>query len=123
MDILIVLFGANVEEFVFSERCRVYRHEANGVRMGMTDNLFTIAADQSEMLTATLEDEVIAAHTRNRALVNVAASLVRHDYYMAEIFGRFGNEIEGAFGKHLRGLRLACFTPEQAASFILKTGQ
>jgi sugar-specific transcriptional regulator TrmB len=123
MDILIVLFGTNIEEFVFSERCRVYRHEASGVRMGTTDNLFTIAADQSEMLTATLEDEVVAAHTRNRTLVNVAASLVRHDYYMAEIFSRFGKQIDQAFGKHLRDLRLACFTPEQAASFKLKTGQ
>lgn len=121
VEILLILFGTDIEEFTFSEKSRVYRHEANGVRMGTTDNLFTIAADDSEMLTAMLEDEVIAAHTHNRPVVNIAASLVRHDYYMAEIFSRFRPEIEKAFGKHLRDLRLACFTPEQASSFKQKT--
>jgi HTH-type transcriptional regulator, sugar sensing transcriptional regulator len=66
--------------------------------------------------------EVVAVHTRNGPIVNMAESLIRHDFYMAEIFARFGPQIDAAFGPYLRDLRLACFTPEQAESFKLKTG-
>lgn len=121
IEMLIVVFGATVEEFTFGPNCRTFLHEANGVRMGSTDNLFTIAADHREMVTARLVDEVIAEHTRNGLIVNMAESLIRHDYYMAEIFARFGDEITGAFGPHLRDLRLGCFTEEQAESFKAKT--
>ena len=99
---------ADADEFRFSANCRVYIHEGNGVRMGTADNLFTVAVDHAEMLTAAMDDEVIAATTHNRPIVNLAESLVRHDYYMAEIFARFGPEIEAAFGPYLRDLRLAC---------------
>src|SRR3546814_15331049 len=34
VGILMVLFGFDAEEFRFTERCRIYIHEANGVRMG-----------------------------------------------------------------------------------------
>lgn len=121
VEMLIVLFGFDADEFRFGERCRVYIHEANGVRMGSTDNLFTIAADHNEMVTATIAQEAIAVHTRNRPIVNMAESLIRHDYYMAEIFARFGGEIDAVFGPHLRDLRLGCFTEEQAESFRRKT--
>lgn len=122
VEMLIVLFGEDADEFRFNDRCRVYIHEANGVRMGTTDNLFTIAADHAEMVTAMIVGDVTAAHTRNKPVVNMAESLVRHDYYMAEIFARFGAQIDEAFGKHLRDLRLACFTPEQVSSFKERTG-
>jgi len=122
VEMLIVLFGTDAEEFRFNDKCRVYLHEANGVRMGTTDNLFTIAADHEEMVTAAVVGEVIAAHTRNKPVVNMAESLVRHDFYMAEIFVRFGDQIDAEFGQHLRDLRLACFTPEQIASFKQRTG-
>ena len=72
--------------------------------------------------TATVEGEVIAAHTRNRPVVTVAESLIRHDYYMAEIFAGFGAQIDEAFGPHLRDLRLACFSPDQVSSFKERTG-
>lgn len=122
IDILMILFGPDPDEFRFTDRCRIYVHEATGVRMGTADNLFTLAIDHVEMLTAAMGDEVIAAHTRNRPIVTVAESLIRHDYYMAEIFARFGPEIEAAFGPYLRDLRLGSFTPEQAESFRKRTG-
>lgn len=122
VDILIVLFGFDAAEFRFTPSCRVYIHEASGVRMGTTDNLFTLAVDHVEMLTAALDGDVVAAYTRNRPIVTMAESLIRHDYYMSEIFTRFGPEIEATFGPHLRDLRLAAFTPEQALSFRQKTG-
>lgn len=122
VETLIVLFGSNADEFRFTENCRVYIHEANGVRMGTADNLFTIAVDHKEMLTAAMDGEVVGAHTRNHPVVTMAASLIRHDYYMAEIFSRFGPEIDAAFGPYLRDLRLAYFSPEQTESFMLRTG-
>ena len=84
VSLLIVLFGSDAEEFRFSRETRVYIHEANGVRMGSADNLFTLAIDHVEMLTAAMEGpkeggEVVAAHTRNRPIVTLAVSLVRHD--------------------------------------------
>lgn len=122
VQILIVLFGADAEEFRFTPSCRVYIHEANGVRMGTADNLFTLAVDHLEMLTATVEGDVVAAYTRNHPVVTMAESLIRHDYYMAEIFARFGSEIDAAFGPYLRDLRLTTFSPEQTRSFREKTG-
>lgn len=122
VEMLIVLFGPDPSEFQFGPNCKVYIHESNGVRMGRTDNLFTIAADHVEMVTAQIREEVIAVHTRNEAIVTLAESLVRHDFYMAEIFQRFGDQIDAAFGPYLRDLRLACFTPEQAEAFRQKTG-
>jgi HTH-type transcriptional regulator, sugar sensing transcriptional regulator len=122
VETLIVLFGFDADEFRFTPNCRVYIHEANGVRMGTADNLFTLAVDHAEMLTAATDGEVIAAHTRNRPIVTMAASLVRHDYYMAEIFARFGPEIDAAFGPYLRDLRLGVFSAEQATSFFARTG-
>lgn len=122
VEMLIVVFGPNLEDFVFGEACRTYLHEGNGVRMGSTDNLFTIAADHAEMITARISEGASAVHSRNQTIVNVAESLIRHDYYMAEIFQEFGPQIDQKFGPFLRDLRLACFTPEQAMSFREKTG-
>lgn len=122
VEMLIVVFGPDREGFVFGDRCRTFLHEGNGVRMGSTDNLFTIAADHTEMVTARMAESATAVHSRNQTIVNVAESLIRHDYYMAEIFMRFGPQIDQHFGPYLRDLRLACFTPEQAQSFRAKTG-
>ncbi len=122
VEMLIVLFGSDAREFAFGPATRVLLHEGNGVRMGATDNLFTLACDHREMITAREEEGMTAVHTRNYPVVNMAASLIRHDYYMAEIFARFGRDIEDAFGQHLRDLRLACFTDDQVASFKAKTG-
>lgn len=122
VEMLIVLFGFDADEFRFNENCRVYIHEANGVRMGTADNLFTLEVDHVEMLTAALDEDVTAAHTRNRPVVTMAASLIRHDYYMAEIFSRFGREIDDAFGPHLRDLRLSNFSPQQIENFMQRTG-
>ncbi|WP_134499286.1 TrmB family transcriptional regulator [Microvirga pakistanensis] len=122
VETLIVLFGFDADEFRFTDRCRVYIHEGSGVRMGSADNLFTVAVDHTEMLTAAMDGEVTAAHSRNRPIVNLAQSLIRHDYYMAEIFARFGPQIDAEFGPHLKALRMACFSPEQVVSFKQKTG-
>ncbi|MDP2737966.1 MAG: helix-turn-helix domain-containing protein [Pseudorhodobacter sp.] len=122
VEMLVVLFGQDAEEFRFGSGCKVYIHEGSGTRMGKTDNLFTLTSDHIEMVTATIQKQVVAVHTRNGPIVNMAESLIRHDFYMAEIFARFGDQIDAAFGPYLRDLRLACFTPEQAESFRQTTG-
>lgn len=122
VEMLIIVFGPDPEPFTFGPRCRTYIHEANGVRMGSADNLFTLAVDHNEMVTAKVSDVPVAVHTSNTTIVNLAESLVRHDYYMAEIFQQFAPQIDAAFGRYLRDLRLGCFTPEQIETFRMKTG-
>lgn len=122
IETLIVLFGPDAKEFRFTENCRVYIHESNGVRMGTADNLFTLAVDHEEMLTATMDGDVVAATTRNRPVVTMAGSLIRHDYYMAEIFSALGPQIDQRFGPYLRDLRLAYLSDEQRRTFLRRTG-
>lgn len=120
--IMIVLFGKDADEFRFNKDCRVYIHEGDGTRMGTADNLFTIAVDQQKMLTANMEGDVIAAYTSCPPIVTMSLSLIRHDLYMAEIFARFGSQIDKAFGPYLRDIRMSCFTPDQISSFKTRTG-
>jgi sugar-specific transcriptional regulator TrmB len=121
VEILIILFGQDPEEFRYNQACRVYLHEGNGVRIGNADNLFTLTIDHSQAVTATT-DKMTAFYTRNYAVVQMADSLIRHDYYMAEIHSRFGQQIDEAFGPYLRDLRLSIFSLEQAISFREKVG-
>jgi sugar-specific transcriptional regulator TrmB len=122
VSLMIVLFGPDADEFRFNKNCRVYVHESDGTRMGDADNLFTIAVDQQKMLTANMVGDVMAAYTSCPPIVTMAHSLIRHDLYIAEIFRRFGSQIDKAFGPYLRDIRLSCFTPEQAISFKKRTG-
>jgi sugar-specific transcriptional regulator TrmB len=121
VEMLVILFGTDPDEFRFNEGCSVFLHEANGIRMGAADNLFTLTIDRHQALTATT-DRMTAFHTRNYAIVQTADTLIRHDFYMAEIHARFGREIEQAFGPHLRDLRLRSFSPEQKITFRERTG-
>jgi sugar-specific transcriptional regulator TrmB len=116
VSIMIILFGKDGRRFRFSDRVRVYLHEANGVRIGNADNLFTIATDFTTALTAQMHGVVHAAHTRNPAIVTMAETLIRHDMYLAEIFAKFGDRITQAFGPHMRQLRANSFSPGQLAA-------
>ncbi|MEO1328754.1 MAG: helix-turn-helix domain-containing protein [Pseudomonadota bacterium] len=120
--LMVILYGQDTEEFRYTSACEVYIHEATGVPMGFADNLFTVAVDHREMLTANLEETMVAAHAENRAVVKMALSLLRHDYYMAEIFRVFKDEIDAEFGEHLRDLRKRTHTPEQYEALRQKTG-
>lgn len=121
VEMLIVIFGDNADAFRFTERCHIYLHESNGVRTGAADNFFTMTIDHRQALTATT-DGPAAFYTYNHAMVTMADTLIRHDYYMAEILDRFGPEIFGAFGPHLKDLRMNVFTKTQANAFQDRTG-
>ena len=122
MRVMIVLFGKDKSEFEFNENCRVYIHENDGTRMGKADNLFTIVVDFDEMITVNASELYVGARTRSPAIVTMASSLIRHDYYMAEIFQKFGDQITAEFGRYLAKLRLDAYTPEQIESFYENTG-
>ena len=111
--ILIILFGSDGRRFRFNKGVRVFLHEGNGVRIGNADNLFTITTDFTTALTAQMVGGVHAAYTRNQAIVTMAESLIRHDMYLAEIFERFGPQIDKAFGPYLQSLRRDYFSPAQ----------
>lgn len=120
--LMIILFGDDPAAYQFNDNCVIYVHEASGVRMGTADNYFTIAIDHREMLTANFDTELEAAHTENGPVVKMALSLIRHDYYMAEIFRQFKKQLDKAFGPHLSELRTRSYTPDQVESFKSKTG-
>lgn len=117
VEILVILFGEDADEFHYGDRTQVFLHESNGRTIGTADNLFTMTVDHEQLLTANVQGKVYASYTQNRPIVITAESLIRHDYYLAEIMSRFGKEIDDAFGSHLRSLRESCFTPEQLARF------
>jgi sugar-specific transcriptional regulator TrmB len=122
VDVLIVLFGAESPEFNLPPNVRLVPHEGTGMRMGIADNLFTIAVDHNEALAANTEGSVYAAYTQNQSVVTMALSLIRHEYYLAKIYARLGKEMDKAFGPHLMELRADCFTPAQFAAFRKRLG-
>ena len=115
--IVIILYGDNPEEFKFNERCEVYQHEGNGFPMGFADNHFTLTVDNREMLTANTDRTIVATHTESRPVVKMAVSLLRHDFYMAEIFRVLGSQIDAEFGENLLNLRQRCYSSEQFSMF------
>lgn len=120
--LLIILYGDDPDEFRFNDRCEVYEHEGSGFPMGFADNHVTLTVDHDEMLTANLSPSVSATHTRNSAIVRMAISLLRHDYYMAEIFRAIGPGIDAAFGPNLRDLRRHSYSEEQFTQFQKRQG-
>ncbi len=122
MKVVIILFGTDKAEFEYNDNCKVYIHESDGTRMGKADNLFTIVVDHNEMITVNADGEFIGARTQSPPVVTMALSLIRHDYYMAEIFQKFGVEITEEFGQYLMKLRLNAYTADQVDSFYENTG-
>lgn len=114
---LIILFGDDPNEFRFSDSVDVYLHEGNGKTVGTADNLLTLTVDHQQLLTARVQGNVAASYTLNQPIVTTAESLIRHDYYMAEIMLHFGTQIDAIFGPHLRQLRESRFTPDQLSRF------
>ncbi len=113
VELVFVVFGQDVAFLNFGPKCRVYLHEGNGIRMGGADNLFTITSDYRIALTANVTDELTGAYTTNESVLRMAETLIRHDFYMAEIMSRFGAEIESAFGARLVSLRRQMFSQDQ----------
>lgn len=111
----IILFGEDPEPFQFGGENRCWLHEGNGIAVGISHLLLTIARDYEEAIVAEFGDAPHASVTRNRALVNMVDSLIRHEIYFAEIFEAFGEQIMQRFGPALYNLRCK-YLPRQQAS-------
>lgn len=105
VKILIVLFGTKIEELSAGGKIRVMLHEGNGLNVGMSPWLISMTRDFEEALIAEFGDQPHGSYTRNRPIVNLFDSLIRHEIYFCEIFEIFGNEITEEFGPTLLDLR------------------
>ena len=105
VKILIILFGERIEEFQFGGGSRTYLHEGNGIAVGLAEQLITLTADFDQALVAEIGERARGSYTRNRPIVNLADSLLRHEVYFAEIFEMFGQPIQKTFGPALLELR------------------
>jgi HTH-type transcriptional regulator, sugar sensing transcriptional regulator len=102
--ILIILFGSQIDKFQFGHKSRTYLHEGNGIPVGIAPHLVTLTVDFDEALVAEIRSRG-GSYTRNRAIVNLAESLLRHEIYFAEIFEMFGQQIQEKFGPAMIELR------------------
>lgn len=114
LEILIILFGNNLQRFQFGGRTRVWLHEGNGIPVGNSHYLITLTRDFEEALLAEVRDQVYGSYTRSRPLVSIADTLIRHEIYFAEIFEALGDNIQEKFGPALYDLRRKYLPREQA---------
>lgn len=107
VQVVLILFGdpESLAEFTLAAPSHVYMHEGNGLEVGLANTLITVTRDFEEALTVNVAKGGFGAYTRSVPVVNMAESLIRHEIYLAEIFGRFGRQIEAAFGPALMSLR------------------
>lgn len=122
--ILIILFGSKPEEFDFGYPSRTYLHEGNGIPVGIAHQLMTLTVDFEEAFVAEFRTQARGSYTRNRPVVNLADSLLRHEIYFAEIFEMFGEPIQKAFGPALIELRKKYLPTEQVRALerMLRSG-
>lgn len=107
IKLVIILFGTAeaAKDFRFSSKCSVYLHEHSGIVVGAGDSQIIVACDYEEALSAKIGQDCEGAYTRNQSIVYMAESLIRHEIYLAEIIGKFPQQIEQSFGKSLLTLR------------------
>ncbi len=125
VQIILILFGepAALDGYRLKPPSRVYMHENSGLEVGLANNLITVATDFKEALTANTAEGGCGAYTRNLPVVNLAESLIRHEIYLAEIFGRFGPQIEAEFGPALVSLRRNYLPSPQASALVERLGR
>ncbi|MGB0086649.1 MAG: helix-turn-helix domain-containing protein [Rhodomicrobiaceae bacterium] len=111
--ILIILFGSHPERFEFGRKSKTWLHEGNGIPVGIAPSLITITRDFEEALVAEMRDDAYGSYTRNKPIVSMAETLIRHEIYFAEIFEIYGREIQDTFGPALFKLRQKYLPREQ----------
>ncbi len=116
VEVVIVLFGdeADRRRLSFGDRARVYLHENSGTPVGLSNHLFSLTTDFSAALTASIRENGYGIYTHNRPVVVLVESLIRHEIYIAEVFARFGAELDAAFGPELLSLRRKYLPTQQA---------
>jgi len=113
-SVLLVLFGekSEIQKFRALKKSIVYAHEGDGTVVGLGKHLVTLTVDFDETLIFNIKDES-GAYTRSEPVVNLADSLIRHEVYLAEIFDKFGPQLDKQFGPALLSLRKKYLPAEQ----------
>lgn len=114
VQVLIILFGEKIDDFQLGKNSKVYLHEGNGIKVGISHTLITITRDFQETLVAEVGGNSYGTYTKNRPIVNMADSLIRHEIYFAEIFKEFGEQIHEKFGPAMLSLRRQYLPKTQA---------
>jgi HTH-type transcriptional regulator, sugar sensing transcriptional regulator len=119
--VLLILFGekAEIDSFKTMKNAVVYAHEGDGTIVGLGRNLVTLTVDFEEAMIFNFKDES-GAHTRSSPVVNQTDSLIRHEIYLAEIFGKLGPQLEKHFGPALLTLRKRYLPGDQAKALERK---
>lgn len=113
-QVLLVLFGTGQEMQELSvPGATVFPHEGEGTVVGLGRYLITLTVDFEATLIFNMKEES-GAYTHSTAVVNLADSLIRHEIYLAEIFGKLGGELEQHFGPALLALRKKYLPRDQA---------
>lgn len=114
VEVIMIVFGST--DFDFGA---TYIHEGTGIPVGAADENLILTVDFEQALIATIRDEPSGAFTRNRAVVTLADTLIRHDIYLTEIFTKLRPEVEGTFGPALLELRRR-FLPEAQVQDLVR---
>lgn len=114
VQVVVVLFGSDAQRFTYGGESQTYLHEGNGIPVGEAHHLITFTRDFVEALMVNMDQGPYGAYTRNRPTVNMAASLLRHEVYIAELFNELGDEIEEKFGPAMWELRRKYLPGEQS---------
>ncbi|GLZ77058.1 hypothetical protein Afil01_18650 [Actinorhabdospora filicis] len=115
-QVVVNVFGES-DELDFGE---VYRHEPLARTVG--GHFLTLAVDYKTALVASFDEPAGAVFTSHPALVRVVEKLIRDETYMAEIYHRFGPQLEAEFGPHLVDLRTRLLPPDQAEALLSIVG-
>jgi len=106
ISVVIVAFAESTEEFECDRNCKVFLHEANGITLGGAENFLTVTADSTRALIASnINDNMEASYSENYPFVYMIDVMIKHEIYLAEIMGRFGDKVEAGFGPGLKKLR------------------
>lgn len=116
IQVLIILFGDTPSEFTYNANCTVLLHEGSGAIVGDADTLVTVTRDFEEGMMASLGEDAYGSYTTSPPVVSLADTMIRHEIYMAEIFGQFSADIERVFGPSLYEIRKRLLPDHQVRS-------
>jgi len=105
VGVILIVFGEGAERLRAHASITVFRHEGSGQVMGASGVLLTITTDCKSFMVASHVGEVVGSFARNQAIVYVIETMMLHEIYLAEIYGRLGDALDTEFGKGLAKLR------------------
>lgn len=118
IDVILIVFGDDVQTLGAHKRIKVFPHEGTGVNRGASDVMFTMSCDSASVMIASFSAGVSGSFSQNRSIVYTVETLILHEVYLAEMYGSMGAELDKTFGKHLGKLR-ARYRPRDMGRTLL----